>query len=147
MKAQLSLTTIDIKVRENTGWKDKWSKALKLQYKNSDEFKRSGQDTIDQDKRKKITKPRHKFQVEKKSTYGMIRRKLGSYYNINPEHIEIWVPTGTRQPKWDYGSKGRGSWNKKIEQLIDSRTEWKQLCPMKFELQTYNVQDFDQTTE
>ena len=27
-----------------------------------------------------------------KTTYGMIRKKLGSYYNINPYHIEIWLP-------------------------------------------------------
>ena len=78
----------------------------------------------------------------------MIRKKLASFYNINPEHIEIWLPqTNSYSTKFDYGSNGRGSWNKRIKDLVESRPEWRELCPMEFEVQTYNVKDFDQMTE
>ncbi len=69
----------------------------------------------------------------------MIRKRLGNYYNINPNHIEIWLPqyTYSYSGKWDYGSKGRGKWNGKLETLLsDGRHEWNDQC-------TYFLSFFD----
>ena len=46
IRSRLYLTNIKIKVREGTGWKTQWTKALLLQYKNSDQFKKSKQENI-----------------------------------------------------------------------------------------------------
>eukprot|EP01083_Nonionella_stella_P054321 143416_1 len=134
---------LEVQVRENTGWEQHWSKALLLQYKhilNSDEV----WDNIDEEYRKKIVKSKHEWRVDKHTTFGMIRRKLGLYYGINPHHVEIWLPHHIHN--WDYGSKGRGKWNAKLDSIVGLRPEYKQLCPLKFEIQPFNVKDFDQMT-
>eukprot|EP01083_Nonionella_stella_P138437 421270_1 len=141
------MTCIELKVRENTGWKTRWTAALALQYKNDNKI--SMDKNIDKEIKKKLFKSKHKWQVEKRITYGMIRKKLGNYYNINPNHIEIWLPqhTYSYSDKWDYGSKGRGKWNGKLETLLsDGRHEWNEQCALKFEIQTYRMQDFDKMT-
>eukprot|EP01083_Nonionella_stella_P173944 601627_1 len=148
IEGQLNLVSIEVKVRENTGWKQQWSKALLLQYKNNLNCEEAWKNT-DKEIRKKIVKSKHKWRMERRTTFGMIRRKLGAYYAINPHHIEIWLPQHSYSgEKWDYGSKGRGKWNAKLAGCVGSkgRAEWKQLCPLKFEIQTYNVKDFDQMT-
>eukprot|EP01083_Nonionella_stella_P259164 885169_1 len=137
---------VEVEVRENTGW-EQWSKALLLEYKNnlnSDEV----WNNIDDEYRKNIVKSKHKWRVDKHTTLEVIRRKIGSYYAINPHHIEIWLPQPSGSDvKWDYGWKGRGKWNAELDGIVGGRPEWKLLCPLKFEIQTYNVKDFDQMTK
>ena len=77
----------------------------------------------------------------------MIRKRLGSYYNIKPEHFEIWLPQRSLQHQWNYGSRGRGQWDKPLWDVIKQRSEWGKLCPLQFEIQPYDVKDFDQMTE
>jgi len=142
INAQTIMTSIEVKIRENTGWKQKWQKALIMQYKINNDMTKD--QVIEKEIRKKITKSKHKWQIEGNATFGMIRRRLGEYYNINPHHIEIWTPvTNSYSQKWDYGSKGRGKWHQSIEKLISKRTEYRQQCPLKFEIQTYDVTDYD----
>eukprot|EP01083_Nonionella_stella_P142144 439162_1 len=147
IEGQLNLVKIEVNVRENTGWKQQWSKALLLQYKNNLNSEEAWNNTH-KETRKKIVKSKHKWRMERRTTFGMIRRKLGAYYAINPHHIEIWLPQPSGSDvKWDYGWKGRGKWNAELDGIVGGRPEWKLLCPLKFEIQTYNVKDFDQMTK
>eukprot|EP01083_Nonionella_stella_P079850 219215_1 len=142
IEGQLNLVNIEVKMCENTGWKQQWSKALLLQYKNNINSA-AAPNNIEQETQ--ITKSMHKWRVEKRTTFGMIRRKLAWYYGINPHHIELWLPQCTSSGyKWDYGSKGRGKWDDTLESILTGRRDWKQLCPLKFEIQAYNVNDFEQ---
>ncbi len=107
LKSQLNMTWIELKVRENTDWETRWTHALALQYKNNNNM--DFNENINEEIGKKLFKSNHEWFVEKKITFGMIRKKLGYYYNINPNHIEIWLPQDT-YAGWDYGSTGRGQW-------------------------------------
>merc|ERR1712228_721803 len=126
MRAQTTMTCIEIKIRENTGWKQKWQKALIMQYKINNNIPK--EQKIDKEIRKKIKKSKHKLQIEGFATFEMIRRRLGEYYNINPHHIEIWIPQ--KGNKWDYGSKGRGKWDQSIKELmlVSNRATHRKLC-------------------
>ena len=144
IKSQAQMIDIQIKVREKVGWDHQWSRALIHQctkHQEANEAKES-----DETLHKKISRSIHKWKVDKRTTFGMIRKRLGTYYDIEPEHIEIWLPQKTGKDKWDYGSKGRGKWDEPLSDLIKHRSEWRKLCPLKFEIQTYNVKDFDKMT-
>merc|ERR1712228_28282 len=54
MRAQTTMTCIEIKIRENTGWKQKWQKALIMQYKINNNIPK--EQKIDKEIRKKIKK-------------------------------------------------------------------------------------------
>ena len=144
IKSQAFMTNVDIKIREKTGWKRQWAKALMRQYMSTSD---KTVEEIDLQVRKKIIRSSHKWRVDRRTTFGMIRKRLGSYYGIKPEHFEIWLPQRSWKEQWNYGSSGRGKWDKPLSDLTKQRSEWGKLCPLKFEIQTYNVKDFDEMTE
>merc|ERR1712136_496255 len=146
LKSLMEMTTIEIGVRRNTVWEDQWSRALIRHYLSRKED--DNESTMDWKLKMMITRSRHRLRVEKRTTFGMIRKILGRHYSIKPEHIDIWLPDPqTSETKWNYETGGRGRWNRKLGDFIKARTEWMDLCPLRFEIQPYNVNDFDKMTE
>ena len=85
IQSLVSMTHLYLKYRDKCGWKRQWTNALVR--KNVDEVEN------DLDFRRKITRSTHKWtKMDNKTTFGMIRERLGSYYNIKPKYIEIWIP-------------------------------------------------------
>ena len=146
IRSQAHLTDIEIKIREETRWRRQWAKALMRQYMSTSDKTVEGT-AADLEIRKKMIRSSHQWRIDSRTTFGMIRRRLGSYYNIKPEHFEIWIPQRSSTDQWNYGCSGRGQWNKPLSDLLKQRREWRQHCPLKFEIVAYNVKDFDEMTE
>lgn len=87
--------------------------------------------------------PHHEWMVDERTTFGMIRKRLGSHYEIKSEHIEIWIPQRAGRDPWDFGFRGRGGWNQSISELVYQRAQRRDECPLRFEIVAYNVRDFD----
>ena len=104
--------------------------------------------SIKEDVKRKLIRSEHKWKVETRTTFGMIRKRLGTYYNIKPEHIEIWVPQKSRREQKDhrYDSNGRGEWDTPISELQRIGLKSTQDCSLRFEIVAYNVRELDQIT-
>ena len=133
IESQANMIEIEINVREKTEWQQFWSKALIRQYqstnRNVEIIKNDG------GLYERITRSNHKWTADKRTTFGMIRKRLGSYYNIEPEHFEIWLSKKWRPDSWNYGSTGRTKWHHALSSLIGG---------LQFEIQMYNVKDFEE---
>ena len=95
----------------------------------------------------KVSRSNHHWNVTEKTTFGMIRKRLGSYYNINPENIEIWIPrrsSSTGKWSWNFGRNGRCEWAEPLSDVLTQREQWRKGWPLKFEIVAYNVRDFDE---
>ena len=95
----------------------------------------------------RMNKSVHEWIVDEMTTFGMIRKRLASHYTIPPENIELWLPQTSEEENgtnlWNYGIFGRGEWDQPIMELMLRRAEWRQLCPLKFEIAAYDVKDLD----
>ena len=88
-------------------------------------------------------RPHHQWTVDERTTFGIIRKRLGLYYGVKPEHIEIWIPDGSGGGQWNFGSNGRGKWDQRIGVLIQQQPEWRHHCLLLFEIVAYDVRDFE----
>ena len=120
------MTDIQINIRERQRWEQQWTEALTRQYINSEDGHRS------KAIRRKISRSNHKWRVDSRTTFGMIRKRLGSHYRINPAHVEIWL------------DQKRMQWHRSLPDFIHKRMKRLQPCRLKFEIVAYNVRDLDE---
>eukprot|EP01083_Nonionella_stella_P198366 728352_1 len=134
-------------VRESvTDW-DVWVSSLFKKYKNEIRDIPYTDDML----LKRLSKSKHRWKLNKSTTFGQIRSKLSNYYNINPFNIEIWLQTITKKAGIISfsGSDTRVFWDETIDnynkQLITDSNEQKWLF-LKFEFVAYNIRLFDAMT-
>ena len=133
IESQANMIDIEINIRDSTEWQQFWSKALIRQYQSTNG--NVGEIENDGELYERITRSSHKWTLDKRTTFGMIRKRLGSYYNIEPEHFEIWLSKKWRPDTWNYGSTGHRKWHHTLPILIGG---------LQFEIQMYNVKDFEE---
>eukprot|EP01083_Nonionella_stella_P288561 981887_1 len=92
---------------------------------------RKGFETILLHKKSAALVREHECIIDKRTTYGMLRKRLAKYYKMNALNIEIWKQNDRKL--WDYGRKGKGQWDEVIGDLNE----------LQFEIQPYNAKDFD----
>ena len=89
---------------------------------------------------KKDTPFKHKWTTDKTTTLGMVRKRLGSYYGIKPEYIEVWY----YQEKVSYE---RVKWNTTISNLTQDCQNWERFATFYFDIVAYNVKDREHSLE
>ena len=144
IKSLVNMTKITIRIREGTSWdafRGMTFTALILGHFTSAYLLNFAQTPL-----LNADTSHHEWIVDENTTFGMIRKRLGSQYRIKPEHIEIWIPQRAGRDPWDFGSRGRGQWDHPISELVNRRAQWRDECPLRFEIVAYNVRDFDKMT-
>ena len=139
----IHFTDIEIEFYDKSVWDKQWSKALIHQYLSANDV---SEENMGPRLRRKITRSIHKWKANKVVTYGMIRKRLGSYYNIKPEHFEIWLPQRSCEDQWNYGSSGRGKWDQPLWNIMKQKPEWQKRLPLRFEIVAYDVKVLDEMT-
>ena len=86
-------------------------------------------------------KKNHKWTIDPTTTFAMIRKRLGSYYNFEAKHIEIWYYFGGDD---DTVTEQVMEWNTTVAGLMEELHWFGPLGTFHFDIVAYNVKDRDQ---
>ena len=88
----------------------------------------------------------HKWRVDERTTFGLIRARLARYYDIKIEHIAIHLPKScsedTEHPTF-WPRDGRGYQVQPLSDVVQNMPTLRNGCPLGFHFVTYNVNDVE----
>ena len=125
MESLVRMINIDIQIRETSEWKRQHKRLEAVRGKN-------------------CTRLSHKWTVDKMTTFGMVRKRLGSYYDIDPKHIQLWSQDASQ---WGYSGCTQLESDMTLLNLMEEEGDSLHFDGLHFDIVAYNVKDREQMDE